>query len=204
MPTIVFSGYVLPPSAEVNAHGTLDWKDDNIAFPLIYRIEKSKLIVQCDVETVTDLTVNYTHQVAYTQIRGVLDAISFTEGVGLRLIIDYCTLPNSGPLLLRSGTASLKTLCPFTPQEVVDAITKERRLLKPFNDLTETLHNPLDSFVNAHRAIEGLCRLISNDNNRSRRWESLRENLNISRPYLDFITNLSKGARHGETGPIPM
>lgn len=205
MALIEFSGYVAPGDPQINAHSDgIKWKDANITFSFKYRIDKSRVSIECDVDAVTDFVVNYVHQIAFIQIRGLIDAIAFARGTGLRLILDYCTLPGEQPRPVRSGSDILANLCHLTAQEVVDATEKDRRLLKPLNDLAETLHNPLDSFVNAHRAIEGLCRLLSNHRDPARRWESLRENLNLSRPYLDFVTELSKGARHGETGPVQM
>ena len=35
-----------------------------------------------------------------------------------------------------------------------------------------------------------------------REWAFMQENLNLSEGYLKFITNLSRGPRHGVVGPV--
>jgi hypothetical protein len=206
MPTIEFSGYVFPPSTvQVSAvGGPTAWNDANIRFTFEFRIEKSIVTITCEVEQITDLSLNYAHQVIGIHVRGVIDAIAFSRGTGLRLLIDHCTLPGQEPRPLKSASPTLATLCSLTESELLRLIEKEGRICKPLNDLTETLFDPLDSFVNCQRAIEGIGRLISDSEDRKVRWEHLRNNLNLTRPYLDFVSERSQPARHGGTGPVNM
>jgi len=57
--------------------------------------------------------------------------------------------------------------------------------------------------VNCERALEGLGHLLSGgETKRPRRWKVLRESLNVSKPYIDFISDRSVAGRHGQTGPV--
>jgi len=206
MPTIEFSGHVFPhPAVQISATGgPTEWNDANLRFTYAFRIEKSIVTITCQVEQITDVSLNYIHQIVAVRVRGVIDAIAFSRGTGLRLLIDYCRLPDQKPRPLRSGDPALATLCSITELEVIRLIEKEGRILKPLNDLTETLSDPLDSFVNCQRAIEGIGRLMSDSEERKVRWEYLRNSLNLTRTYLDFVSERSVPDRHGATGPVSM
>jgi hypothetical protein len=168
-----------------------------------YSIVKSIVHIECELEVITDFTLEYAHSISFYQVRGIVDAAAFSDGVGRRLILDSCVLPGAAlPQPLLSKSPYLGTLCTLNAQEIVDLTDKERKILKPLNDLIETLMFPLESYVNCGRALDGLCRLISADKDRQKRWIALRDNLNVSKDYVHFISNLSTGPRHGETGPV--
>jgi hypothetical protein len=206
MPKIEFYGNVFPSAVRIECcGGPTIWKDANIRFSFEFSIQVSSVLIGCTVDEVSDLVINYVHQITAIHIGGIIDAIAFKNGVGLRLLIDHCKLPDQAPRPLKSGSPAFAPLCPFTESEVIKFVEGERRLLKPLNDLVQTLFNPLDSFVNCQRAIEGLARLISSDEeNRQKRWVNLRENLNLSREYVQPISDQSTAYRHGYTGPISM
>ncbi len=206
MPQIEFIGYVEPRFLKINGHGeNIPQSDANLpSFVFSYRIEKAEVRIICEISAIDELAVNYTHLVVYSYVASVINCLGFAAAEGFRLILESCILPGKDAAPLQSGSPTLKALCSFTSQEILDMMTADRRIAKSLSDLTETRNNPMDSYVNIQRAIEGICRLISDDDDRSKRWEALRENLNISRPYLQFVSKLSTEWRHGGTAPISM
>jgi hypothetical protein len=203
---IEFTGHVEPRFLQINAHGgPIPWKDKNLPpFAFSYRIDKAEVGILCDIQDVDEFAVNYVHLVVYSYISSVINCLAFATAHGFTLILESCTVPGMEPAPLRSHSPALPSLCSFTSQEILDVVMKDRRILKPLNDLTDTLRNPMDSYVNIQRAIEGLCRLVSDEKDRHKRWEALRDNLKIGRPYLQFISDLSTEARHGATTPVEM
>jgi hypothetical protein len=71
------------------------------------------------------------------------------------------------------------------------------------NDLVTANTLPHYSPVTCARTIEGLRHLIAPGLQPKDGWSSLRQNLNIDENYLKFITDHSKGPRHGDPQHIP-
>jgi len=206
MPQIEFNGYVEPTFLQINAHGgPIPWKDTNLPpFMFNYRITKAEVSITCDVENVDEFIINYLHLVVYFYISSVINCLAFAAAQGFILILESFTIPGEEAAPLQSHSPTLKALCTFTSQEILNTAMKDRRILLPLGDLTDTLRDPMGSYITVQRAIEGLCRIISDEEDRPKRWEALRNNLNIGRPYLQFITDLSTQPRHGATQPIEM
>src|ERR1051326_2891409 len=157
MPKIEFSGSVFPPSVQIECDGgPMIWKDQNINFSFEFSVHGSSVLIGCTVGEVNDLVVNYAHHSVMIHVGDVIDAIAVANGTGLRLLLDCCTFPDGSTRLLKSGSPKLAQLCPFTPTEIIAFFANERRLLKPLNDLVQTLFSPLESFVNCQRAIESI------------------------------------------------
>jgi hypothetical protein len=205
MPTATFNGYVFPPSVKINTSGgPIRWADPNFSFSYSFSIADSKVSIVCELGELTDIWINYCLEIISAHIHGAIDAIAFATGNGLVLLLEGCTFSSDGKMRhLRSGSPTLAGLCPLTPQEIIKVVESERRLMKPLSDLVSTLRNPLEAAVSVQRAMEGLSHLISEENDeRAKRWENLRTNLNLSRQYLQYISDRSITQRHGHTGPV--
>lgn len=206
MALIEFAGYVEPLFLQINARGgPIPWSDSNLPpFEFSYRIDKADVRIACEIDVVDDFAVNYVHLVVYFYVSSVINCLAFASAHGFTLILESCKTPSNDPAPLRRHNPALLDVCSFTSQEILDMAMRERKMLKPLNDLTDTLRNPMDSYVNVQRAIEGIAKLISSDNERAKRWEALRDNLQIGRPYLQFISDLSTQPRHGGTARAEM
>jgi hypothetical protein len=78
------------------------------------------------------------------------------------------------------------------------AIMQDPAFMLALNDFTATLEAPYRIRINCARAIEAIGHALSpGEENDKRRWEHLRATLNLTRDYLDPLSNESKGPRHG-------
>ena len=207
MPQIEFAGYVEPTFLKINAQSIkpIPWKDTNLPpFVFMYRIKEAEVSIICEIETVDEFAVNYTHLVVYSFVASVINCLGFAKAEGFRLILNSCTIPGKEPASLHSGNPILTSICSFTSQEILDMMMADRRIARPLGDLAETRNNPMDSYINVQRAIDGIGLLLSDEEEPSKRWKAIRESLNLSRPYLQFISDLSRGPRHGSTAPVSM
>jgi hypothetical protein len=166
----------------------LTFKNDNFSMVMRHKIENSIVRIECDLEVLTDFTLDYAHTVAFHQIRGIADAIAFSRGFGLMLILDACALPGEPSRPLQSKSPQLATLCTLSEQEIINLVDRERRIARPLNDLTETLMFPQESYVNCGRALDGISRLISSSDDPKKRWKELREKLNLNESYTRLIS----------------
>lgn len=198
MPTVEFHGFVIPREKTLNARGVLNW-NDVIVGTLTYHIREAIVSVKFELESVGPGVFDYAYTLAFYHVRAVINAISFSSGIGFTLILENGVQPDHEPGPIAIYKPELAAISGFSSQEVVDAFTKERKLMKPLSDLADALLYPLDAFVNCARCIDGLCHLISSEKKREKRWASLRGNLNLTKEFLFFVTDGSAELRHGDT-----
>jgi len=87
--------------------------------------------------------------------------------------------------------------------KVLNTVLTEPSVFMALNDLITAISLPHHSSVTCARAIERLRHLVAPGTPRKDSWESLRQNLNIDRKYLEFVTVHSTGPRHGDPEHIP-
>jgi hypothetical protein len=201
--TVVFNGHILPKDGlQMNITGaTLQWSDENVRARIKYSIAGQAVSCSCELESEADLeTLNVLHLVVFHRIRGLIDAVAFSAGCGVMLVIDECVHPDGArvPIFLRGSI--LSQLCTVPLQRVIDLVEQEPRISKPLHDLIESINDFMDAPLSCQRAIEGIARLVSSHSDRKKRWLALRDNLNLSQPYLQFVTDLSVDPRHGHAG----
>lgn len=204
MPIVTFYGRVTPLTGYlITARGdnhiyTLSHFSMNFNF----RIVDSLVTIDCDLLDTSEKNINLAYMVVFAHVRGIVDVIAFLNGVGLRLLIEEAQIDGKEKFSVRHGSPVLGPLCSLKDTDIIGIVMTEKRALKPLNDLIETLFNPWDAAMDCYRAIEGICHLLSSDPNKAVRWQTLRENLNISENYLNFIRDRSHSGRHGEAGRV--
>ena len=81
---------------------------------------------------------------------------------------------------------------------MLDIVTGNLNLQLAIHDLIQSLNTLNYSNVAAARSMKSLRHIIAPPNMpENQAWEMLRANLRIDRPYLQFITDNSRQARHG-------
>jgi len=202
MAIVHFAGYVTP-SGFVTKFGPMDmaWADGGFKAKMTLEILDSKVSAVCEIDDANLYGVLFVY--VLHAIRGLVDLMSFNTGFGLTLIIDTCTLPGRDPQPLRSGNDALASHCEVTLNDSITLTMKERQIQKHIHEITATLNDPFDAPARCFRAIEGFSHLILQSPPRKdkQRWLALQQALNVSENYLRFITDLSKGPRHGRVAP---
>jgi hypothetical protein len=203
MPTVKFMGFVNPRIMSVGSSGgPFVLKDEAIGeVSMVYSISNDAINAECEITEVNDDTVTVLYWWVSSFIDGVVDAIAFSTGSSIVAVFDKYQRPNAPIQSLIFRDHELGKECSVSPEEIIDLSVKERSICKYLHDITHTLIRPLEATVNCARAIEGLSRLVAPGKDKHQRWKSLRDNLNLSEDYLKYISKLSEGPRHGDTGP---
>jgi len=204
MAKVYFRGFVLPRFISDLKVGPLVWREPTLGdLQLRFAVQGHIIAAECDIDGDVEDTNRITllHIWVFHLIRGYLDAISFTSGLGLTLILNQFFGPDRMEKQLVSRFDDLAALCTFKPEELFALTERERGILKHIHDLVDSLINPMESLFLCGRAVEGFRRLMLPDPSIRKQWEFMRDNLNFSQDYLTFITNKSTGSRHGDLQP---
>jgi len=139
---------------------------------------------------------------AYEVVTAIVDVIAFTKGWALSVIFDHTIRDGiKKPMILSHGkvreyTSSIKNEKDF--EDVLDIVQGNLNLRLAIHDLILALNTLNYPNVAAARSVEALRHIMAPPNTpESQAWEILRTNLRIERPYLQFITDNSRQARHG-------
>lgn len=81
--------------------------------------------------------------------------------------------------------------------EVLFSLCHRPELLFALHDLNLALTHKIQQPTHCARAIEGLRSYFGPEDARKNAWEEMRDSLNLSQPYVQFITDQSRGPRHG-------
>jgi hypothetical protein len=141
--------------------------------------------------------------------RTALDVVCFLEGAGLTLYLDRYMSPDGKEELLVPGDPRLQSLISLMNINMpimCSLLAADHQLSRPLSDLVNAITWPHAAPINCARAIEGLRRHNNpqeGKDDRGKSWGLLQEALNISKPYREFVTDLSTNPRHGDSSFTP-
>jgi hypothetical protein len=149
---------------------------------------------------------------AYDYARTLINLIGFATGIGISVVFEYAILPDGELAPLMPITPELAPLCTAYGLEpdrrndllsIIQILIADRDLYLSFNDLIDCLVTPHIALVNCARVIDSIRRKIApGATNERRAWAAMREALNISEPYLKWISEESKGPRHADRSQV--
>jgi len=148
------------------------------------------------------------HKPAFDLAQAAVGLVSFSTGIGFTLVFDSLVSPDGNKSLFRSEDRALASLCnSFSPAsgfaEVMRIVMGEFSLCIALNELIEAITLTHHAPASCARCIERLRTVMSPGMDRKHAWVRFRSNLQISREYLDFITDHATGARHGDPAHVP-
>ena len=168
--------------------------------------------VECEMNRFDPIYFPEIQALAFDLARTAINLFIFATGTGLRVVFDYVIPPNGIPILIvvsRHELGIIYAAYNFMPDKsedleiVAEMVVSDFPLLFAINDLTESIVFPRVAPVNCGRVVESIRQMISPNLKIGPAWEALRKFLNVSRPYIKFITNASKDPRHGDPYAIP-
>lgn len=214
MPVVLFRGTVRPPIFKLNLTTMptirYSWPNDDLTADFSISVRDSKVEVKCDVtrfDKAEHLSMLAMH--AYDLSSAAIDSLCFFHGLGLRVFIEMFVDVDGKQTTLTSHSEEVIGLCtafnldpsytgPDNYEAMIRLIVKERLLLLALNDLIVPISHFNLATINCARAIEALRTAMSvPGQTREKDWESMRQRLNLTKDYLDFVIDLSKEPRHG-------
>ena len=212
MATFRFFGRVLPKSSNMTLTGFVikHWDDPSIGLSMDARliIKDSVVEVFCDSNlSGNDNYDGHVHFHAMDLARSVVNGFAYARGLGFAIILDSVIKPDGIEYDIndqRPDLAELVTAFRTGSQQgsvdlsgMLEIILTEPLIFLSLNDLVSSIAAPQHAPVNCGRVVEAIRELMS-PGDRKGGWAVMRERLNLTQQYLTFITDQSKGPRHGD------
>jgi hypothetical protein len=214
--TVTFIGRVLPSTVNFSFTKipSVQWEDTEQAVKMSFAIaiQNSSILIVCELDRYSDSYLGHLHMRALDLARGVIDLACFATGYGATVILDSFIKPDGAESLLRFEDTRLASLCTAfrlgpAPNPDLDMVLKivltEPPLFMALNDLIVSITLPHHASINCARALGGIRNMIAPNLPVKQSWEALRNTLNLSRDYLELITDTSAAPRHGDRAHIP-
>ena len=214
MPIFLFRGTVRPPVFHLNLLGLprirYAWPEQNLTVDFTIEIKESKLEVKCDATRfVPNEHLSMLAMHAYDLSRAAIDCFCFYHGIGLTVFLEIFVDPDGNKTALTPRSEEVGGLCtafdlapsnngPNNLDAMIRIFVSDRLLLLALNDLAVSISQFNLAAINCARAIEALrTSMTPPDIDRAKGWPIMRENLNLTKEYVSFVTGISEGPRHG-------
>ncbi|MGM0630018.1 MAG: hypothetical protein ACQESI_02470 [Pseudomonadota bacterium] len=202
MYTYSITGIVHPERADVTIENVSALINESDQFN--YSVYKSRiaglLTTQAPIE-------NYNNAAFIAQrcVRGITDALCFTNGCGYDVEIIQLLDNQSGHHRVfgvnEPAITSLNILQRISTEKVAELLQTSVAidLERTFSDLREAIRKPSDSGFYCYRAIECLMNYYRHQHNYSKKqaWEHLRNTLNVTEETTTLIKAAADPIRHG-------
>jgi hypothetical protein len=214
MPQIQFVGRILPMIFQISVLSSRDvlWKDlsggSGLEATFKIRIANSKIVVDTTTNRFDPGDQHTLYNQAYSLARASVNLVAFGSGVGPIVVFDTIIDPNGFPLTIQPEDRSLSRFCTAfdsTPEraadfnQIYDLVIAGPTVFKCLNDLIECFWSPHVTCLNCGRIVDAVCRIItpSTKGPNAAAWAKMRNVLNISKTYLQRISDNAIGPRHG-------
>jgi hypothetical protein len=117
----------------------------------------------------------------------------------ISIIADPSVVANCTALRVTSAVEDQERL-----KTVINLFATEPALFMALDDLIVSVWLPHISMINCGRALDGLRKIMEPPGaSVDTSWTTIRQNLNLSKPYLKLISDTSTDPRHGDRTHIP-
>jgi hypothetical protein len=218
MQTVRFIGRVLPPVAGVTVElPDLKWKweEHNLEPAFRVKIGASVINIECDLDRYEATYFDELYRRATDLSRVAVNVVAFASGHGLTVVLETFIDPRGMPSIIFPTDPRMTALCTaysLDPSRLADLgavyslILTEPPLFRALNDLIESISVPHVAPVNCGRVVDGIRRMITPPTSSlttAQAWQAMHNALNVSRVYLEWISNQSTGPRHGDPTFVP-
>jgi hypothetical protein len=225
MPEFKVFGKIEPPwfeiTFDIESQVAYRIEESDIDLKCTIAIKKSNVVATCEANRWDETTLGSVVGYLFDWVGAEIDLFTFVTGMVFTVHLDRAEYPDGSNREL-IGTApelaALATACKSTDaggtvhvdmHKVLPLIMQNPTLMIAFRDLVAALRFGNNSLTNCGRAMEGLRKSLwgkdeANKAEEKRAWDRLRDTLQVSRPYLQAITDASCGPRHGSTAYIPV
>jgi hypothetical protein len=219
MGTFIFTGKVLPFFKQFTMVGSVEVHFEDRIEPTVTLIVDARVSINKGIVEVTcnsnlfgndnydghvDLKANYL-------ATAIVNTYGFAQGLGLRVVLEQVKKPDGITYNIQSQRPYLQTLVSVLQSSadggvdvrvVMGIILQNPILFIALNDLISAVSFTPNAPLYCGRAVDAIRESIAPALDRKQGWKILRESLNLSQQYLEFITEQSKGPRHGSVVDI--
>lgn len=206
--TVHFYGRVLPRLTSISIHriANIRWNvpERDLSMLLLVQVKDSQIHVTMHLNKYRPEQIRMLYNFAFDVSRTAVELVAFTKGWGLSVGLSKFVGPDGEREIGVLMHEHLSPLCTSYDlehgfNEVWAIVQGDKELFGILNDLVASITTPHVSVVNCARAIDGIRNLISTKKND---WAAMHKALWVDAPYLMFISEHSKGPRHGNRGYV--
>jgi hypothetical protein len=214
MDTIRFIGNLYPKGLTLSAilpSLDWDWEEENKVLSFRVNIYNSTINVECTIDKFEDRYLVELHRRAFDLARTAANLACFAVRHGLTAVFEFVILPNGTPVTLRyvdqnlpqPRSCSLESKDMQKMADISTIVVTDPLLFLSLNDLIECLTTPHVAPINCGRIVDRIRRQIAPSADGVPAWIEMQMALNLSPAYQKFVTQLSRGPRHGDPTPVP-
>jgi hypothetical protein len=202
---MILEGYVVPLLRALEiSNASKVYSDPETEISIDYEFENGKFrarifIKRSPQDNYNTVTVRATHV-----LQTIVDSYAFINGVSLRLIPERVVVEGHGTgRLILLGHRELSGYFREEPSKerialIQDYAFADKEFALALGDLNQALSIENYPAIAAARAVEVVRNALSDvSKSESANWKSLREKLRVTKEFLTFVTDHSKGPRHG-------
>lgn len=213
MAKLRFIGKVVPECIQitVRGHPTLNWRNAEQGIEAKFDVHIENNIVFVDFESNRSDPEHLGQAVirAIDVAEATACLVAFREGLGVSIIIDKVEREDG---TLDDVVAEEKMLAGLATsirssegtEFLMNRMLVDHVLLLALRDLADSIRHVHTAAINCTRALDAICTyFIPEGKRRNDGWEPMRLALNVSKAYLQSVTEFSKGPRHGQRTIVP-
>jgi hypothetical protein len=210
---LLFTGRILPEFIKVSLGAPeTQWKlpEQNIDMTFELTAKEGAITVECLVGNYDEKSHLFLAALrSYDHARAAVDLAAFATGRGLSVIFDHVTLPDGTTKHLHNQEEALAALSTsVVPNNgnydaVMQMVIQDLRVSKALHDLIDSITTFHSAQTACARAVEALRHTMAPKLPRKKQWGVFKKNLRLETSYIEPITNLATGPRHGDHIHIP-
>jgi hypothetical protein len=202
MTTVRFLGRVYPersPGLLASQRFDLRYPDWDLTASIIIRFNNSAIEAVCELSHFEQSYFERLHLHVFHQIRACMDLFAFASGMGFGVILEQFVAEDGQTRVIQSEDSVLDGLFPFPAPETFHLVLGDFNISSILHMLTSTLQEPYVLPINCARAVEAIAHQIApGEKDKNKRWKKMGEALHARKSYMEPISLLSHGPRHGE------
>lgn len=204
---LVFEGRVLPEilGVGIKCPDPFEYADpDGMAGVFSLSISDGKVKVSAKLANLDENTKQWAVVRGHELVTSIIDLYAFTLGYALHVIIDFTIENGQKKPFILSHTSVKNFIEEFSDdqfEQLIEHVIADLDLKLALRDLVLSLSTMNYSAIAACRSTEAIRNYFrENDETDAQAWERMRTCLNLSREYIQYITDASKKPRHGHRG----
>lgn len=199
MTMIRFLGHILP-NRLINASQKFEMRHVPLDLKALVtiQIKDSEIEVLCELDHFEQAQFDILHFNVFQETRACVDLLAFASGMGFTVILDTFVGEDDKSKVIQAEDQTLKGLSPFPTPETFHLVLSDQRISNILHMLTATLQEPNVLPINCARAIEAIAHeIVPGEKDKKRRWSHMGKALQATNDYMEPISRLSVGPRHG-------
>jgi hypothetical protein len=214
MQTIRYIGIVLPETMQIKTQGhpTIHWKNPNtnIHVDLDVSFDGNTVTVTCNLHSFDiDSQIPQLTLIVHNMVHASLDLICFKTGDAISVFLQKAIFPDGKVVDIQPHEYAFAGLAKSLEKDgtlgpILELAIRDPNLMLALRDLADSIRHANESMINCARAIESIRNhFVPEGKKKDDGWPIMHAKLNLTKSYLQLITDASRDPRHGNRWSQP-